>query len=104
MKSILKFRLFYLALVMAPVIFIFIISIDVKNTDIFIFIITEVLLIFGLVSSMYATENLLRVRFYKEKSEIDKTLEMIAICIRTTIIVLFPVIILRFILLPYFSV
>lgn len=67
-RPILKFRLFYLAFVMAPFIFIFIISIDVKNTDIFTFIMAEVLLISGLVSSMYLT------------------LEMIAICIRNLFI------------------
>lgn len=106
MKPILKFRLLYLVLVIAPILFIFIRSIDIKNVDIFEFIICEIILIGMLGLLMHITEELLIVRFYKEKSEINKLIDIIAICIYQVSIFIFtlsPFLILRYILIPYFS-
>lgn len=104
MKPILKFRLLYLVLVITPILFIFIRSIDIKNVDIFEFIICEIILIGLLGLLMYMTEEILRVRFYKKKSEINKLIDIITTCIFQVIFILSPLIIIRFILIPYFSV
>lgn len=104
MKPILKFRLLFLVLVIAPILFVFILITDVKNIDIFAFIIREIILIGLLGLLMYMTEEILRVRFYKKKSEINKLIDIITTCIFQVIFILSPLIIIRFILIPYFSV
>ncbi|GKM39232.1 hypothetical protein NUBL13938_51410 [Klebsiella pneumoniae] len=103
MKPILKFRLLYLVLVIAPFLFIFILSIDVKKIDVFAFIICEIILIGMLGLLMYIIEDILRVRFYKEKSAKNKILDISIIFIYKALFLLSPLIILRFILIPYFS-
>ena len=104
MKPILKFRLLYLVLVIAPISFIYLRSIDVKNSiNIFTFITFEIILIGMLGLLMYIIEDILRVRFYKEKSAKNKILDISIIFIYKALFLLSPLIILRFILIPYFS-
>ncbi|CAH2840379.1 hypothetical protein FOH75_22860 [Salmonella enterica] len=90
MKPILKFRLLYLALVISPILFIFIRNIDVKEIinengigGVFIFLAYQATLVGVLKIFMHLVEHIVRVKYYKENPEIK---ELRVECILTFIV------------------